>query len=41
MFVGAFLGRRILDRMSDRVFVRLIEVLVLALGVLFVLAPAR
>jgi hypothetical protein len=41
MFVGAYLGRRILDRLSDRAFVRLIELLVMALGLLFVLAPAR
>jgi uncharacterized membrane protein YfcA len=41
MVVGACLGRRILDRMSDRAFVRLIEVLITALGLLFILVPAR
>ncbi len=41
MFLGAFLGRRILDRMSDRAFVRLVEVLITALGVVFVLFPPR
>lgn len=41
MFVGAFLGRRILDRMSDRAFVLLVEVLITALGVVFVLFPPR
>jgi hypothetical protein len=39
MFVGAYLGRRILDRMSDVAFVRLVEVLVMALGLLFILLP--
>ncbi|HEV8306773.1 MAG TPA: sulfite exporter TauE/SafE family protein [Methylomirabilota bacterium] len=41
MFVGAFLGRRILDRMSDRAFVALVEVLIMALGVLFLVFPPR
>jgi uncharacterized membrane protein YfcA len=41
MFVGAYLGRRLLDRMSDVAFVRLVEVLVMALGLLFVLLPPR
>jgi uncharacterized protein len=39
MFVGAYLGRRLLDRMSDVTFVRLVEVLVMALGLLFVFFP--
>ncbi len=41
MFVGAFVGRRILDRMSDRAFVRLVEVILVGLGLLFLLRPAR
>jgi uncharacterized protein len=41
MFVGAYLGRRLLDRMSDVTFARLLEVLVMALGVVFVLFPPR
>jgi uncharacterized protein len=41
MFVGAYVGRRILDRMSDRAFVTLVEVLITALGILFILFPAR
>jgi uncharacterized membrane protein YfcA len=41
MFVGAWIGRLVLDRMSDRTFVRLVEVLVMALGVVFLLLPAR
>jgi hypothetical protein len=39
MFVGAFVGRRILDRMSDRSFVVALEILVTGLGVLFLLRP--
>jgi uncharacterized membrane protein YfcA len=39
MFVGAYIGRRILDRMSDRSFVVALEVLVMALGVLFLVHP--
>jgi hypothetical protein len=41
MFGGAYAGRRILDRMSDRAFVTLVEVLITALGLLFILYPAR
>jgi uncharacterized protein len=41
MFVGAFVGRRILERMSDRSFVLGLEVLVAALGVLFLVRPPR
>ena len=39
MVVGAYLGRRILDRMSDRAFVTVVEILITALGVVFILAP--
>jgi uncharacterized membrane protein YfcA len=39
MFVGAFIGRRILDRMSDRSFVVALELLVTGLGVLFLVRP--
>jgi uncharacterized membrane protein YfcA len=39
MFVGAFVGRRILERMSDRSFVLALEVLVAGLGVLFLVHP--
>jgi uncharacterized membrane protein YfcA len=39
MFVGAWLGRLVLDRMSDRTFQRLLEALVMAVGLLFLLAP--
>lgn len=40
MFAGAFLGRRLLDRMSDRLFVFVVEVIVVSLGLLFLLYPA-
>jgi uncharacterized membrane protein YfcA len=39
MFVGAYLGRRVLDRLGDRAFLRLVEVLVTGLGLVFLLAP--
>jgi uncharacterized protein len=41
MVLGAFLGRRILERMSDRAFVAVAEVLLAGLGLLFILAPPR
>jgi uncharacterized membrane protein YfcA len=41
MFVGAFAGRRILDRISDRSFVWALELLVMGLGVLFLVHPPR
>jgi uncharacterized membrane protein YfcA len=41
MFVGAFLGRRILERMSDRSFVLALELLVSGLGILFLVHPPR
>jgi uncharacterized membrane protein YfcA len=41
MFVGAFVGRRILERMTDRSFVLALEVLVAGLGVLFLVHPPR
>jgi uncharacterized protein len=39
MFAGAFFGRLILDRMSDRSFVVALEVLVAGLGVVFLVHP--
>jgi uncharacterized membrane protein YfcA len=41
MFGGAFVGRRILERMSDRSFVLALEILVASLGVLFLVHPPR
>ena len=39
MFAGAWLGRRLLDRMSDRVFLAIIEVLLVGLGLQMLLLP--
>lgn len=39
MFAGSWLGRRLLDRMSDRVFLRLIEALLIVMGLRFLLFP--
>jgi uncharacterized membrane protein YfcA len=39
MFAGAWLGRRLLDRMSDRVFLRVIEALLIVLGLHLLLLP--
>jgi uncharacterized membrane protein YfcA len=41
MVVGAFAGRRLLDHMSERTFVRLIEVLLLLFGTQMLLFPSR
>ena len=41
MFAGAWVGRRVLERMSERAFVLLVEVLLVALGIFFVLQPPR
>ena len=39
MFAGAWVGRRLLDQMSDRVFLAIIEMLVLLLGLHSLLFP--
>jgi uncharacterized membrane protein YfcA len=39
MFAGAWLGRRLLDRMSDRVFLAIIEVLLVGMGLQMLLLP--
>lgn len=39
MFAGSWLGRRVLDRMSDRVFLAIIEVLLLVMGLHSLLFP--
>jgi uncharacterized membrane protein YfcA len=39
MFAGAWLARRLVDRMSERVFLVVIEALLVALGLQFVLVP--
>ena len=41
MIVGAWLGRRLLDRLSEEGFVRVIEALLVSFGVLFLLFPGR
>jgi len=39
MFVGAWCGRRIVDRMSERAFLRAIEALLIVMGLHFLLFP--
>jgi len=39
MFLGSWIGRRLLDRMSDRIFLVVIEALVLVMGLHFLLVP--
>jgi uncharacterized membrane protein YfcA len=41
MFVGAFVGRQILERMSDRTFVVALEILIAGLGIWFLVHPPR
>ena len=39
MFGGAWIGRRLLDRMSDRVFLAVLEALLVVMGLQFLLIP--
>jgi len=39
MFAGSWIGRRLLDRMSDRVFLAVIEGLLVVMGLQFLLVP--
>jgi len=39
MFAGSWFGRRLLDRMSDRVFLAIIEVLLVVMGLHSLLFP--
>jgi len=39
MFGGSWIGRRLLDRMSDRVFLAVIEALLVVMGLQFLLLP--
>jgi uncharacterized membrane protein YfcA len=41
MIVGAWAGRRIVERMSERAFLRVIEALLVVFGLQFLLWPAR
>jgi len=39
MFAGSWFGRRLLDRMSDRIFLAIIEVLLVVMGLHSLLFP--
>jgi len=39
MFAGSWIGRRLLDRMSDRVFLAVIEVILVVMGLQMLLVP--
>ena len=39
MFAGTWVGRRLLDRMSDRVFLGIIEVMLVVMGLHSLLFP--
>jgi uncharacterized membrane protein YfcA len=39
MFAGSWIGRRLLDRMSDRVFLAVIEALLVIMGLQFLFVP--
>jgi uncharacterized membrane protein YfcA len=39
MVLGSFLGKRIVDRVSERVFVILIEAVLIVAGLMFLLRP--
>jgi uncharacterized membrane protein YfcA len=39
MFVGSWLGRRIIDRLSDRAFLNAIEALLVLMGLHFLFLP--
>jgi uncharacterized membrane protein YfcA len=41
MIGGAWIGRRLLDRLSERAFLRLVEALLVACGLQMLLWPAR
>lgn len=41
MIGGAWLGRRLIDRMSEKTFLRIIEVLLIVFGLQFLLWPSR
>jgi hypothetical protein len=39
MFAGSWIGRRLLDRMTDRIFLILIETVLIVMGLQFLLVP--
>jgi uncharacterized membrane protein YfcA len=41
MIGGAWLGRRLLDRMTEKTFLRILEALLIIFGLQFVLWPSR
>jgi uncharacterized membrane protein YfcA len=41
MIGGAWIGRRLLDRMSERVFLKIVEALIVLFGLQFLLFPSR
>ena len=41
MIGGAWLGRRLLDRMSEKTFLRILEALLIIFGVQFIFWPPR
>jgi uncharacterized membrane protein YfcA len=41
MILGSWLGRRLLDRLSEERFVRLVEALLVSFAILFLLFPSR
>jgi uncharacterized membrane protein YfcA len=41
MIGGAWIGRRLIDRMSEKTFLRILEVLLVVFGLQFVLWPSR
>ena len=38
---GAWIGRRLIDRMSEKTFLRILEILLVIFGLQFVLWPSR
>ena len=41
MIGGAWIGRRLIDRMSEKTFLRILEILLVIFGLQFVLWPSR
>ena len=41
MIAGAWIGRRLIDRMSEKIFLRILEILLVVFGLQFLLWPSR
>jgi uncharacterized membrane protein YfcA len=41
MIGGAWIGRRLIDRMSEKTFLRILEILLVIFGLQFVVWPSR